>query len=439
MKPYPTSRLLASGLLVLTFINATQAQELSPKNSSSNNPNSSTAIACFAQVKERVLAGNSGLKSQTAMLRSLNAQTQQASLLPNPVVSFEAENFGGSRSDDDIEYTGSVSQLIETGGKRRTRTSFANATAEAFALRREIQTAELLAKAQVLHAEVLAAKTRVSLSEDDVAIRKNALQLISRKSSHGGTLKLEVEKAEVSLQTAKVVRDQRRQELQSAKRALVSLWGGDQADLKFAAHELRLHDPERELIVSDGLAIPKVTYASAKREAAAKAADFERALTVPDFTVSAGYRRFDATDDHAFVAGVSIPLPLFNRNQFARQGADDELRARQFDVANTQTAVNAELETRREQLRVLLREQQLLQQRVLPQTERVLSSATDAYRLGRINYLDYLDAQTTYLERRERLVTVTLSAIRNQVTIQRLSGTLLERISQMDQGECNAQ
>lgn len=439
MKPYPIFGLLASGLFALTLVNSTQAQDLSSNNRLLLTENSSDAIACFAQVRKRVLTHNARLKSQSATLRSLRAQTQQAALLPNPVITFEAENFGGGRTENDLEYTGGVSQRIETGGKRQARTSFAEANADAFELQRGIATAELLANARVAYAEVVAAKSRVNLSKKEVAIRREARQLIERKSSHGGALRLEVEKAEVSLQTAVVVRDQRLQEFQVAKRVLASLWGSNRPHLEIAAQELRLDDPEAELLRTDAREIPQIAFAKANRYAAEQFADMQRALAVPDVTVSARYRRFDATDDHAFVSEVSVPLPLFDRNQFASVGAEEQLKASEFDVANTQSTVNAELESRRDRLRFFLRERNVLQKNVLPQTERVLKSATEAYQLGRISYLDYIDAQTTYLGRRERLIAVTLSAIRNQVDIQRLNGTLMERITQLDQGKCNAQ
>lgn len=439
MKQYPKFGVLASAVLILTFVKAAQAQTHSPIGSSDSSDKSRAAIMCFSQIKDRVLEGNAQLKSDSAMLRSLDAQTRQAALPPNPVIIFEAENFGGDGSDNDVEYTGKISQLIETGAKRRHRTSLAKATTEAFGIRRDIATVELLANARVAYAEVIAAKSRLSLSEEEVAIRRKAQRLIARKSSHGGALRLEVERAKVSVQNAEIVHDQRMQELQVAKRTLSSLWGSDHSDMTFTNDELRIHAPEAELLATDTQPIPDVAYAKAMLETAMKYGELQRALAVPDVTISAGYRRFDATDNHAFVADVSMPLPLFDRNQFAAQGAEEQLRASQFDLANTRITVNAELESRRDQLRLLLRERKLLQRSVLPRTKRVLASATDAYRLGRISYLDYVDAQTTYLDRRERHVTVTLSAIRNQVEIQRLSGTLVERISQMDQGECNVQ
>lgn len=437
MKQYPKFGLLASGVFVLTFSNTTQAQSLSENSALSSGEQATATISCFSQVKERVLAGNPRLKSESALLRSKHAQTRQAALFPNPVIALEAENFGGNQSDDNMEYTAGLSQLIETAGKRQARTELAKAHAKAFEIRRDITIAEIVADARVAYAEVIAAKSLLALSKDEVAIRRKAKRLISRKFHHGGALQFEVDKADVSLQSAQVVRDQRVQELQVAKRKVASLWGANTSDLIFSAHELRLDDPEAELFTPNVQAIPGVAYAHAKREAATKSAELQHSLAVPDVTVSAGYRRFDATDEHAFVADISVPLPVFDRNQFATKRAREKLRASQFDLANTQVEVNTELSSRRDRLRLQLRERELLEQRLLPQTEKVLSSATEAYRLGRISYLDYLDAQKTYLERRERLVTVTLSAIRNQVAIQKLDGTLLERLTQMDQGECH--
>lgn len=373
------------------------------------------------------------------MLQSLQAQTQQAALLPNPVLSFEAENLGGNRSENEREYTGGLSQLIETGGKRQARTSYARANAHAFQVRRDIVMTELLAEARVTYAEVITAKARLALSKKEVEIRKQFQRLISRKSFHGGALRLEVDKADVSLQTAEIVRERRKQELRVAIRKLASLWGAEQSNLTFAANELSLDDPEAELSFPTTKVTPDVAHARAIREAAEKTTDLQRAMAVPNVTVSAGFRRFENTDDHAFVANVSMPLPVFDRNQFAVEGAGERFKASQFDVSSTQTSVNTELESLRDQLRLLLRERKLLQISVLPQTEKVLRSATDAYQVGRISFLDYFDAQTSYLEHRERLITVTLSAIREQVEIQRLSGTLMKRIAQMDQGECHAQ
>ena len=55
-----------------------------------------------------------------------------------------------------------------------------------------------------------------------------------------------------------------------------------------------------------------------KRKAEVKLKD---AGALPDITVSAGPRYFNENNDKAMVMGLSVPIPLFNRNQGERQEA----------------------------------------------------------------------------------------------------------------------
>ena len=64
----------------------------------------------------------------------------------------------------------------------------------------------------------------------------------------------------------------------------------------------------------------------------------EKSKSVPDITVSAGTKYLAGPDDTAFVVGVSIPLPIFDRNQGNISAARAQLNktrelARQAEVA----------------------------------------------------------------------------------------------------------
>ena len=150
----------------------------------------------------------------------------------------------------------------------------------------------------------------------------------------------------------------------------------------------------------------------------------------------AGVRRFDATNDHSVVIGLSVPLAIFDRNQFAVEGAERLTEASRFETAETEVKIRADAQKLQNRLEQQLREREVLMSRILPVTKRILTAATKAYQRGRVSYLDFLDAQTTYLERRERLISVTASALHDQVAIQRLRGSVSKRIKQME-GTCN--
>src|SRR3546814_16879005 len=61
--------------------------------------------------------------------------------------------------------------------------------------------------------------------------------------------------------------------------------------------------------------------------------ELERSQAIPDLTLSAGVRQFRETDDSAFLVGVSIPIPVFDRNRGAIERAGAEVVAAEADLA----------------------------------------------------------------------------------------------------------
>ena len=70
---------------------------------------------------------------------------------------------------------------------------------------------------------------------------------------------------------------------------------------------------------------PNLQRWATEREQRQAALDLELSKRVPDVTVKGGYRRFEETDDHAFIFGISVPLQLFDRNQGAIAEARNKL------------------------------------------------------------------------------------------------------------------
>ena len=54
--------------------------------------------------------------------------------------------------------------------------------------------------------------------------------------------------------------------------------------------------------------------------------ELEKSFRIPDLTVSVGPRRFEETGQSAWVAGISLPIPIFDRNQGARRAAEFDLK-----------------------------------------------------------------------------------------------------------------
>jgi cobalt-zinc-cadmium efflux system outer membrane protein len=278
----------------------------------------------------------------------------------------------------------------------------------------------------------------MELTEQELAIRRRTVKLITQRSAHGGVLVLEVNKAELALSAAKLKHAQQTLELLNAKRRLAALWEGSESDLQLAKEEPVIHEPEQELDEFDVRQSPQYLWERAEVDRKRSELSVAKSLSVPDVTVSAGYRHLEGTSgDNALVAGLSVPLTIFDRNQFGIPSAEQRVTAKAASLDATRVRLHTEIQYLQSRLRFSLSETEMLKTRIVPQSKQVLSAATKAYRLGQTSYLEYLDAQTTYLGHKERLIEVVIQAIQDQIAIQTIKGTVVERIHNDKRRACN--
>jgi cobalt-zinc-cadmium efflux system outer membrane protein len=116
----------------------------------------------------------------------------------------------------------------------------------------------------------------------------------------------------------------------------------------------------------------------------------------PTVTAMGGYKRSGGYD--ALVAGVSVPLPLRNRNQGSREAAMARIEAAQAVMASTAAMVRAEVAAAARSYGV--RRSQILDS-LTPMLEHAAESsriAEAAYREGGSDLLRLLDAQRLRIE-----------------------------------------
>jgi cobalt-zinc-cadmium efflux system outer membrane protein len=116
---------------------------------------------------------------------------------------------------------------------------------------------------------------------------------------------------------------------------------------------------------------------------------------VPDPTVSAGVKRFEESNDNAFVVGVSIPLPLRNRNQGSVAAAQARARAAGAREAVAMADYRQEVAQARADYLSAEAKSTTLEERSLPQAEEALRLAEIGYRNGKFPLLEVLAAADT--------------------------------------------
>ena len=129
-----------------------------------------------------------------------------------------------------------------------------------------------------------------------------------------------------------------------------------------------------------------------------------RAMAKPDLTVSAGTKLIGENNRTGFVFGVSLPLPLRNRNQ-------GEIVSGLHSVAQAEWAREAALLEARTELSVAyelmtmaLSEVGTIQETILPAAEQAFDEIRRGYQHGLFSYLDVLTAEDDLIQTRARLI-----------------------------------
>jgi cobalt-zinc-cadmium efflux system outer membrane protein len=230
------------------------------------------------------------------------------------------------------------------------------------------------------------------------------------------------------LATATVERNRVTRALAIARNRLAALWSTPEANFSEAVGELEavrtppsLTDLMRRVVNNPELA--RWVYELEQRRALVAA---EEANGIPNVFVAGGFRRLNDEDNNAFIAEVSVPLPLFDRNQGAAQAARYRLAKAKYEFRAEEVAIRNALAEGYEMLAAAFEEVVSLRDDVLPLAEEAFQSAENAYLRGRFRYLEVLDTQRTLFELRGRYVAV-LAAYHSAATdIERLVGEPLD-------------
>lgn len=354
------------------------------------------------QALQLALAHNPELAASAAEVQIKAGASLQAGLQPNPELAFELENFAGQgefKGTDGAEATLQLSQLLELGGKRDRRLQLAAFEQTIAEQELAIKRLDLTAATRAAFVQLLAAQQGLVLAEEQVRLAQGVFATVEARVSGGKVPAVELQRAEVALAVTRSAAVQAALTLSGARQALALLWGGDPQAIEAVGDLEDLPEPVALDILTARLERSPEALRWQREAAASRArVALARAGAVPDLTLSLGLRQFRQNDDTAMVAGFSLPLPLFDRNQggIAAAGAalNQSRHRQQAALAQSRAALagsHAALVAAHGQARVL-REQ------VLPAAQRAFEAAELGYQVGKFDYLAVADAQRTLFE-----------------------------------------
>lgn len=336
-------------------------------------------------------ADNPRLVGPRAETEAAEALVRQAGLRPNPEASLEVENVGGTGMFSGLratEYTLSAGLPLELGGKRSARLGVARAELDVARLREELAGADLALAVRQRFVTAVAAEARVDLAQDVVERSRELSRIASALVDAGREPPLRALRAQAALAEAEAELKAAQADALAARFVLGALWSQELAPPP--TEDFPDLVPPYELLADyDGIG-PRL--AAAERMAAESAIRRERSLGVGDATVSAGVRRFEESNDQAFLVGVSIPLPLRNRNQGNIAAAQAQARAASAREAVAASDYRQAVAEARAAYLAAKAKGDTLETQSRPQAEEALRLADIGYRNGKFPLLEVLSA-----------------------------------------------
>lgn len=392
-----------------------------------------TGQLSLPQALDLSLTHNPGLKALSWDAHVAQANSLQAQLLPNPELEAEMEGIGGSGPRSDFggaETTVTVSQPIQRGGKREARIQVASYEKQLTGWDWEQACLELKAQTTIAFAEVALAQEREALARGQVALSEDLLDTVRKRVQAGKDSPVEQSKAQISLSTSQMELAQSQQTLAGARIRLAVLWGGKPSFSRVTDLGDRIVMPPEQ----DGLvtSIESHPYVARWADEIAKA-EAEKALArseaVSDITLLAGLKRYEEDHDNAAVIGLSIPLPLFNRNQGARQQATFRLAQARQRQTQAVLQISAALSESHSALGTAYGRIMGLKDQILPAAETAFQGTLTGYKQGKFGYLSVLDAQRTLFELRKQHIEGRLAYHKARAELERLVGHPLEPVA----------
>ncbi len=357
--------------------------------------------------------------------RAAEGRSVQAGYLPNPTVNLYSENLGSPATSgfSALQNTFSVNQPIEFGGKRSARIAAGIAdvkTAESQAQLARVQFAYDLA---IAYAAAETAQARIGLYQSALEAASEDLRAAQALVNAGREAELRAVQASSALASAQSDLETERTGFQTSLATLSALVASPNLFSGVSPFLLPMSGRLGQPASARPPEFPAVVVAEAERMAAAQRLEVERTRPAPTVTATLGLRRIEGVNSTLFVAGLAVPLPLFDDNSGNIAAAHAEL-----DAADARLrAVRAETEAG---WTSALPEVRAAESR-LAASRQAETAAETAYRLSRTGYdagrtplIEVLTARRNLTDAQLRALDAQVGRIRAEANLNRLSGRI---------------
>jgi cobalt-zinc-cadmium efflux system outer membrane protein len=361
----------------------------------------------------RLIQANLDLQAKFLEITQARADVLTASLRANPVLYYGTQLIPYGRFSDDrpggqTQYDLNVTLPLDLNRKRRARIEAAGRAQRVVEAQYQDAVRLKIAELYAVYVDILAARETVQYAQASIEGLDRIIE-VTRVRQRGGELTTaDVERVEIQRAAAQVGLTEAEEALGEATRALAPLLNLSLPE----AQSLELRDPIRvrtpppppgDALIQlayehrPDLAAYRlgVRYAAAELRLAERERFQDVFLLVQPYTFQ-NNEPFGQKSAHSWGVGLTVPLPLFDRNQGRIQRAVLNIRQTQIELDTLLQQIATEVLQAERRYQVTGSSVERIEQELLPKALRVRDNVLRRYQGGEADLVDFLNAQREY-------------------------------------------
>lgn len=367
------------------------------------------------EIVRRALTANGELAAARLEIERARARLRQAGLRPNPTIDVEQSTgrFTGSAGESEVSV--GIAVPIELGGKRRRRIELARAELEASQAEVADRERRLTNEVRALYAEALASIRELSTLEELNDLDLQTTRFVQARVNEGETAPIELNQLRVEVERLRSRRALVEGRLRGTLLRLKSLTGIGPSEILRLGEDLQqpvAFPSPASMDAAVEIALrsrPDLRFAKLSEEVAQAGLQLARAQGLPTLTPFTKYSNtrsvFEDTPvgvlrdrDKSLRFGVSVEIPIFNRNQGGKAEAAVAINQAQRRREFLEAVIRSEVQSAYARYEAAQAAVTIFEQGAIPRSSENVRTIRAAYQIGAFSITDLLVEQRRLLD-----------------------------------------
>jgi len=415
--PAPDAVVVRSASSVRPFGEAALASTPQPRAAAAPSARLLTLGAALALVQ----AENADLIANAAGVAAVAARQIDAGKLTNPEAGIYVEDIGFR---PETQTTLQLSQALPLTAKLAHEQAVARGAHDVAQREADVRRLEIYGETARTFIALLVVQRRAALANDQLTLVKRLSAAEEARVEAGQRAPYERSRAVAALAEAQLRVEEIHRDIQVLRQRLASFWNGDVKSFREVSGDLG-HMPAIPALPAllarlDGS--PEVVRVAAEIALRRSALALEQAKATPDLVVTGGVRRHEEFSNYAAVAGLTMPLPIINRNESGIAEAAYRREQAELELTAVRRRVKAIVSENFEKLTAAAAEIDALQKTLIPASENAIAAVREGYEARKFPLSELLIAEQSLGALREKLATTLGAYHQYYVDLEQLLG-----------------